>query len=67
VEHRRLRERPVVGVQRHRRRVGGFGDGAWLVDVQAHGSAYWVDSEVVGGVTYNREAGQLLLMKLPGT
>ena len=44
-----------------------FGDGAWLVDVQAHGSAYWVDSEVVGAVTYKREAGQLLLMKLPGT
>jgi hypothetical protein len=44
-----------------------FGDGAWLVDVQAHGSAFWVDSEMVGGVTYKREAGQLLLMKLPGT
>jgi hypothetical protein len=44
-----------------------FGDGAWLVDVQAHGSAYWVDSEVVGAVTYKREAGQLLLMVLPGT
>jgi hypothetical protein len=42
-----------------------FGDGAWLLDVQAHRD--FVDSTVVDGVTIKREAGQLILMWLPGT
>jgi hypothetical protein len=44
-----------------------FGDGAWLLDVQAHGAEDWVESEVIGGVTFKQEGGQLLLMKIPGT
>jgi hypothetical protein len=44
-----------------------FGDGAWLLDVQAHGADDWVESEIVGGVTFKQEGGQLLLMKIPGT
>ncbi|HUP19547.1 MAG TPA: hypothetical protein VM778_06300 [Gemmatimonadota bacterium] len=42
-----------------------FGEGAWLLDVQAHGS--FESSEVIDGVTYKREDGQLLLVVLPGT
>ena len=42
-----------------------FGDGSWLVTVQAHD--VFVDSEVVGTVTFKREGGQLLLLRLPGT
>jgi hypothetical protein len=44
-----------------------FGPGAWLLAVQAHGAPYWVDSEVVGPTTYKTEAGQVLLMKVPGS
>jgi hypothetical protein len=44
-----------------------FGDGAWLLDVQAHGSDDWVESEVRDGVTFKQEDGQLLLMTIPGT
>ena len=42
-----------------------FGRGWWLLDVQAHN--VFIDQEVVGAVTYKREAGQLLLMKIPGS
>ena len=42
-----------------------FGDGSWLVTVQAHD--VFVDSEVVGTVTFKREGGQLLLLRLPGS
>jgi hypothetical protein len=42
-----------------------FGNGAWLVTVQAHN--VFVDQEVVGSVTFKREGGQLLLLRLPGT
>jgi hypothetical protein len=42
-----------------------FGDGTWLLDVQAHGT--FVDQEMVDGVTIKREAGQLLLMDIPGS
>lgn len=42
-----------------------FGDGAWLVTIQAHN--VFVDQETVGSVTFKREGGQLLLVRLPGT
>jgi secreted PhoX family phosphatase len=42
-----------------------FGDGAWLLDVQAHGT--FVDQEQQGAVLVKREAGQLMLMTIPGT
>jgi hypothetical protein len=41
-----------------------FGAGAFLIDVQAH--TLWVDKQQVGGMTYKREGGQLLLFRLPG-
>jgi hypothetical protein len=42
-----------------------FGPGAWILDVQGHGE--YVDEEVIDGVTYKRESGQLLLMVIPGS
>jgi len=42
-----------------------FGEGAWLVTVQAHN--VFVDQQVVGPTTFKREGGQLLLLRLPGT
>jgi hypothetical protein len=43
-----------------------FGPGYWLLDVQGHGT--FVDSMVdENGVFIKREAGQLLLMKIPGS
>ncbi len=42
-----------------------FGDGSWLITVQAHD--VFVDSETVGGITFKREGGQLLLLRLPGS
>lgn len=42
-----------------------FGEGAWLLDVQAHGT--FESSTVVDGITFKREDGQLLLVTLPGT
>jgi hypothetical protein len=47
-----------------------FCDGAWLLDVQGHGDDDWVDHEnpVAGRPWFlKQEAGQLLLMRLPGT
>ena len=47
-----------------------FGPGAWLLDVQGHGEDDWVDHRVpeAGRPWFIRqEAGQLLLMRLPGT
>jgi hypothetical protein len=38
-----------------------------LVDVQGHGDDFWIDSEVNGDVTSKLEAGQLLLMEIPGS
>ena len=43
-----------------------FGPGWWLLDVQGHGDAFWIDSEV-NGHTSKLEAGQLLLMNIPGS
>jgi hypothetical protein len=43
-----------------------FGSGSWLVTVQAHGFPF-VASEQVGDVLYKREAGQLVLMTIPGS
>ena len=42
-----------------------FGPGSWLLTVQAHGRN--IDEEVIDGVTFNREDGQLMLMKIPGS
>ena len=40
-------------------------DGAWLLDVQAHGSNE--SEQQVGDVLFKREDGQLLVMTIPGT
>ncbi|MFT7475906.1 MAG: hypothetical protein ACI81L_002852 [Verrucomicrobiales bacterium] len=42
-----------------------FGRGAWLLTVQAHST--FIDEELDGDVMVKREAGQLLLMRVPGT
>jgi len=42
-----------------------FGAGSWVLDVQAHGT--FVDQEQVGDVLFKREAGQLMLMFVPGS
>lgn len=42
-----------------------FGEGAWLLDVQGHGT--FVDQEQVGNVLFKRESGQLMLMIIPGS
>jgi hypothetical protein len=42
-----------------------FGPGTWLLDVQAHGVN--VDEEIVDGITFKREDGQLMLMKIPAS
>jgi hypothetical protein len=44
-----------------------FGGGTWLLDVQAHGSNVAEDTTSEPGVLIKREAGQLLLMKIPGS
>ena len=41
-----------------------FGPDMFLVDVQA--GTLIVDEEVRGTLTYQREGGQLLLVKIPG-
>ncbi len=42
-----------------------FGEGAWLATVQAHGT--FVEKQLIDGVLYKREDGQLLLMRIPGS
>jgi hypothetical protein len=42
-----------------------FGQGRWLVTVQGHGVN--VAEEVIDGVTYKRESGQLLLLTIPAS
>ena len=42
-----------------------FGPDTWLLDVQAHRD--FVDEEMEGSVRVKREAGQLLLIEIPGT
>jgi hypothetical protein len=42
-----------------------FGPGNWLLNVQAHGSN--VEEEIVDGIKYKREDGQLMLIKIPGS
>ncbi len=44
-----------------------FGGGTWLLDVQAHGSNVAEDTTTIPGTLIKREAGQLLLMKIPGS
>jgi hypothetical protein len=41
-----------------------FGKGAFLVDVQAHG--WEIDTAPGNGFEYRKEAGQLLLLRIPG-
>lgn len=43
-----------------------YGEGTWLLDVQAHGT--FIDEEVQpDGTLLKREDGQLMLMKIPGS
>jgi hypothetical protein len=42
-----------------------FGQGTWLLTVQGHGVN--VAEEVIDGITYKRESGQLLLLKVPAS
>ncbi|MCH9054106.1 MAG: hypothetical protein IIA72_24180, partial [Proteobacteria bacterium] len=43
-----------------------YGEGTWLLDVQAHGT--FIDEEVQSdGTLLKREDGQLILMKIPGS
>ncbi len=42
-----------------------FGPGAWILDVQAHGT--FIADEQVGDVLFKQEDGQLLLMNIPGS
>jgi hypothetical protein len=44
-----------------------FGPGAWLLDVQAHNPALFVEQQQIGPTLFKQEAGQLLLMKIPGS
>jgi hypothetical protein len=44
-----------------------FGRGAFLLDVQAHGYELNTSPSPFVGVTYMREAGQLLLFRLPNS
>jgi hypothetical protein len=43
-----------------------FGPGAFLIDVQAHGWELQTEESRHPGIFLNREAGQLLLFRLPG-
>jgi hypothetical protein len=43
-----------------------FGPGAFLLDVQAHGWEIETAPSPFPGITYMREAGQLMLFRLPG-
>jgi hypothetical protein len=43
-----------------------YGDGSWLVTVQAHDLPF-VDVEMADGITIKREEGQLLYMNIPGS
>jgi hypothetical protein len=43
-----------------------YGPGSFLVDVQAHGWEIETAPSPVPGLTYMREAGQLLLLRIPG-
>jgi hypothetical protein len=45
---------------------GEFGPGAFLVNIQAHGYELDTAPSPTPGVTYMREAGQLLLIRIPG-
>ncbi len=44
-----------------------FGEGSWLLDVQAHGTNIDEDITTIPGTTIKREDGQLMLMKIPGS
>ena len=62
-----------VGVERHRRRLCVLRPGAFLATVQAH--TYWVEKMLSADdnfpppgpdYTHKREAGQLVLLRIPG-
>jgi hypothetical protein len=42
-----------------------YGAGAWLLDVQAHGT--FIDQQQVGPTLLKREDGQLMLLEIPGS
>jgi hypothetical protein len=42
-----------------------FGLGNWLLTVQTHGTNF--DEEIADGITFKREDGPLILMKIPGS
>ena len=44
-----------------------FGPGAFLIDVQAHGFELETAPSPYQGITLMREAGQLLLLRVPGS
>jgi hypothetical protein len=44
-----------------------FGPGSFLIDVQAHGYELETAPSPFPGITYMREAGQLLVLKVPGS
>jgi hypothetical protein len=44
-----------------------FGPGSFLIDVQAHGYEIETAPSPFPGITYMREAGQLLVLKVPGS
>ena len=43
-----------------------FGDGVWLLAVQAHDLRVGT-SETIGGITFKREGGQLVLLTVDGS
>lgn len=47
--------------------ANAFGDGAWLLDVQAHGFEPVRTDTSVPGIILVQEDGQLILMRLPGS
>ncbi len=44
-----------------------FGQGSWVLTVQAHGSNVAEDTTTIPGTLIKRESGQLLLMRIPGS
>jgi hypothetical protein len=44
-----------------------FGEGTWLLSVQAHTSPFVRGPTTIDGITYKTERGQVLLLTLPGS
>ena len=72
VDGRPRRQLGRLGVDGHRRRLGGLRPGAFLINVQAH--TLWVEKapgddnngDGQPDFTYKREGGQLALLHIPG-